>query len=378
MSENKPKIDLKSRLKAKTVGAQGGPAIPPPVGIPKPAVPGVTTTTRRPPAPKIDASDPYSAVAAGTLAAKSEPQAIKIEMSEEVIQAQKKGKMRVVAIALVSAAVAGLLGYALGDRTASNKGAVQAVEGAQALGKEIADANAKVTELAEVLKGAKDRLRENKFPEAEISKLGAINIPFSGENMVGRGIGRFNPRTLTLLIQYANGVQEANDQKQKLQYALSGSKKALLDYLEQQDPAKRKVRWALYVGNGPHGPWASMEPLDPEQWFLASSKEKQKDAAGKETDYAWPGKLKVNEGGKVIELDRYTSGDPTGSTPKIIPVDPGTHTAVCPEGVVARLGSEITRMETVLRGDSTPGVDKQGLITLGETVIDELKKIGQP
>jgi hypothetical protein len=48
MSEQKkPKIDLKARLGKKTVAAPTGPAIPPPVGIPKP--PGMGGYRSQPP-----------------------------------------------------------------------------------------------------------------------------------------------------------------------------------------------------------------------------------------------------------------------------------------------------------------------------------------
>src|SRR3954454_5166065 len=101
MSEDKkPKIDLKARLGKKTVSAPAtgpGGSIPPPAGIPRPSGVGIpappfqspSTTSR--PAPMVDASTPYGAMepaAAPTAAATS----IRIEMSDDVMRAQKGGR----------------------------------------------------------------------------------------------------------------------------------------------------------------------------------------------------------------------------------------------------------------------------------------------
>ena len=91
--DKKPKIDLKARLGTRAVVAPGGPAVPPPVGIPKPALPGMTRS--HPPGPRVDASDPYSSIsAADAPAVKAEQQSIKVEMSPEVVAAQKRGRAR--------------------------------------------------------------------------------------------------------------------------------------------------------------------------------------------------------------------------------------------------------------------------------------------
>ncbi|HMJ09804.1 MAG TPA: hypothetical protein VK524_00290, partial [Polyangiaceae bacterium] len=94
--EKKPKIDLKARLGKKSVGvAAGDVSIPPPVGIPKPA--GIPTPpfASTKPTRRIDATDPYGSISADQ-AQRNEPKAIKVEMSEEVVQAQKKGRSRII------------------------------------------------------------------------------------------------------------------------------------------------------------------------------------------------------------------------------------------------------------------------------------------
>src|SRR5690606_39016835 len=117
MSDRK-KIDLKARLGKKTVGT-AGPSIPPPVGIPKPAgipVPAAFGSSPSQPArPRVDASDPYAAIAADQAPVRNEPAAIKVEMSQEVVDAQRRGKSKIMALALATAVVGGGIGVALGS-----------------------------------------------------------------------------------------------------------------------------------------------------------------------------------------------------------------------------------------------------------------------
>ncbi len=370
--DKKRKIDLKARLGKKTV--KGGPSVPPPVGIPRPVgIPAPTFGTQPPrAAPKVDASDPYAAISAADAPEKQE-QTLKVEMSQEVVQAQKKGKARILMLAIAMAAIGGLMGFTIGGRIESNKGAKAAVEGAQQLAKEVEEANRVVNELAETLATAKSALGSNKYPEEAVKALGGVHIPFEGANLFGKGIGRYNQKTQSLLLKYTSAAEAANSQKDTLQRIL-GAKKTVMDYLSQKE--NPKVRWSVYVVGGEFGPWAVMQPLP--KPFLVKSDAKTKDKDGKEQKYAWPEEFKIKEEGKEHTLKRYTRGDPTGSEPKIIPVDPTTHDSVCPSDVLGKLVREVSLLEVVLRGDQTPGHEKQGLIELGEALSEALRKIGRP
>lgn len=368
--EKKPKIDLKARLGKKTVSvpATSG-SIPPPVGIPKPpGIPAPPFGSSRP-ARKIDATDPYAALSAEHVPARAEPKAIKVELSEEVVQAQKKARSRIIGLAVVTAFVGGIIGFAYGSSSERGKSAQQALAGAGELAKQVEAANAEIEKLAEVLKSAKQKLSGNKYPEEEIQKLGGIDIPFAGANLTDKGIGRFKPALVTLLVSYASGAQEANDQKQKVQRLLGGSKAAITDFLSQQtDP---KVRWSVVVQSSPFGPWAVMQPL-PEAFAVTKKSN---------STYKWPEQFKLMEQGKTFELKRYTGGDPGGSPPKVIPVDPSSQSSVCPSDVLIKLRRELGDLEETLRGDkaeATAGEEKQGLLELGQALHERLKAIGSP
>ncbi|MBX3181937.1 MAG: hypothetical protein KIT72_11245 [Polyangiaceae bacterium] len=373
--EKKPKIDLKARLGKKTIAGPATGAVPPPVGIPKPVgvpAPPFATGPAQParPAPRVDASDPYAAIAADDAPVRAEPAAIKIEMSEEVVKAQKKGKLVLVLIGVVGAAVGGLLGFTMGDRTASNAGAKRAIEDAARLAKEIDDANAEAEALAEVLQSAGSKLAASKFPEEEVSKLGSLRIGFSGANLASSNIGRFRGETVMLLVDYTSRAQEANAQKEKLQAVLSGSKKAITELLAESTAPK--VRWSVYMQGGPRGPWAIMQPL-PEP-FLVNDKDKK--------DFKWPDSFKIKDGQKEFDLKRYSSGDPLRSSgdPFIIPVDPGSQGSVCPNDTMLRIRREVMSMQEILKGKKGTGADgedeKRGLVDAGATLVEQLKAIG--
>jgi hypothetical protein len=375
MSDTKRKIDLKARLGKKTVKGGPGQSVPPPVGIPKPVgipVPpfGAQQKKKAPP-PKVDASDPYAAISAEHAPERDEPQTLKVEMSEEVVAAQKKGRAKVIVLAFVTAAVGGFLGYTLGGRTEANKGAMAAVQGAADLKEKVEEANGAVMELANTLKTIKEKFGKKEYPEAEIKKLGEIYIPFESHELYGRGIGRFNKETQMTLIKFTAGVQAANTQKERVHLEL-GRKKQVTEFLKQGKTPK--VQWAVYPVQGPHGPWAVMHKLDKK--FLTTSKEKKKDEKGKEKGYEWPEEFEIKDGGRKHKLKRFTRGDPTDG-PKVIPVDPTSESDVCPSDLLRKLGQEAGTLELTLRGDPTPGREKQGLFELGEILVEQLGKIGK-
>jgi hypothetical protein len=373
--EKKPRIDLKARLGRKTVSGPTG-SIPPPVGLPKPGgipAPPFGAAGSGPSRPKVDASNPYASISADQAPRRNEPAAIKVELSEEVVAHQRRGRSKMIALAVITAGIGALLGYALGGSVERGKSAEAAVSGAGDLVKEVDAATAKIDELAEVLNKAQAKLKDNKYPDEEVKALGGIDIPFAGANLAGKGIGRFKPEVITQLINFASGCQEANDGKDKVQSILGGAKATISDFLAQQsDP---KVRWSVYFETAAGGPWVSMQPL-PEA-FKVTEKDKEKAKT-----YKWPSEFKINQSGKSFTLKRYTSGDPSkakSGEPYIIPVNPETQNLVCPSDLVIKLQRELRDLEDVLRGDkSTPGQEKDGLADTGKLLVDQLKGIGRP
>jgi hypothetical protein len=372
--DKKPKIDLKARLGKKTVGAPAagpGGSIPPPAGIPKPYgvggipapnVGGGGAVAR--PAPVVDASNPYGAMEPAA-APVVKPAEIKVELSDEVVRAQGRGKTKVLVLAIITAALGGFVGFTLGGVSERGKGTDAAKQGAADLVKDVEAANAKIEELAGVLKSAKEKLGKAKFPDEEVSKLGALNIPFGGTNLSGKGIGRFKSDVLNMLVEFASASAEANDQKEKIQSVLNRNKKGVTEFLESQ--TKPVVRWSVIVGGSPLGPIASMQPI-PTPFQLVGEQGKQ---------HSWPESFDLMDKDKKISIKRYIKGDAATENPTFIPVDPSTQTLVCPNDVVFSIRRELTGMEEVLRGDPTPGEEKTGLLETGQNLLKKLKEIGK-
>jgi hypothetical protein len=372
MSEDKkPKIDLKARLGKKTVSAPAtgpGGSIPPPAGIPKPsgvgsgipAPPFQSAAQTSRPAPMVDASNPYGAMAPAQ-APRVEATSIRIDMSDDVMRAQKGGRTKVMVLAVITAVIGGFIGFTMGGASERGKGSDAAMQGAQDLTKDIEAANKKIEELANVLKSAKEKLGKAQFPEEEVSKLGALNIPFDGTNLSGKGIGRFKSDVLNMLIQFSTASAEANDQKEKIQSVLSRNKKGVLEFLEGQ--TKPVVRWSVMVSGTPFGPIASMQPI-PAPFLLEGP------------DKKWPESFELMADKKKVTVKRYTRGEAATEDRTFIPVDPSTQAAVCPADVLFSIRRELTGMEEVLRGNPTPGEEKTGLLEQGQTLVKKLKQIG--
>lgn len=358
----KPKIDLKARLGKKTVA--GGASIPPPMAV-RPAVGGGGGSIPAPPfaakqaaAPRVDPTDPYASVSVAP-SAPVQPQAIRIEMSEEMVEAQKKGRGKIIALCVVTALVGGVLGYAFGGGAERGKSHDNALQGAAMLAEEIDKANVEINKLADTLKKAKTSLNDGKFPEAEITTLGGIDIPFDGNNLSGKGIGLMGSEVNRMLVKFAGDAAAANEQKDRLKRVLGGSKKNIEEFLAQKDAPK--FNWSVFVSSSPSGPVASMQPL-PAPFAVKG---------------AWPDDFEIKKGDKQVKLKRYTKGDPAGSDPLLIPVDPATQGLVCPNDVTAIVGRELTSLETLLRGDkSDPTNEKEGLLDTGTALVEKLKKIG--
>jgi hypothetical protein len=369
MADNKPKIDLKARLGKKTVSAPVTSSVPPPVGLQRPGVaparpsqpvarPG---SVPAPPfgsqAPRIDPTNPYSSVAAQAAPVAQRPREIRVDM-EEVRAANRGRRGRVLFLSLVTAAVGGFLGFTFGGGYERGKAGKAAVIGAKDLLKEVEASNSQIQQLADTLKSARQKLLgKGTYPQEEVTKLGAINLPFKSVSLLDKGIGRFKRDTMVLLIDYTTGVEAANDQKESLHRLLGSA--ALKGVIEEQKAPK--VRWMAQVENTPGGPWVLLNRLPEANAFPIGDK--------------WPEALDIKEGEKVTKYKRYTSGDPVGTEPPFIPVSPQSQG---PSDLIGTLISQLLKMDEVLRGNKEdPANEKTGLLERGQKLAEQLKRIGK-
>lgn len=384
MAAAKPKIDLKARLgrKSSAPTAAGGPSVPPPGGsiaprpigaapsAPAPAPAGFGPSIPPPPgfarkpAPMPSRGPAPISMAAPRASARppaaiARPQGITVEMGEEVLEAQRRGRSKVMVLAAACVGIGLVVGFGVGKMAEAAAGADTAVMGAESLVKEIDESNIKLEGLGETLKKASDRVMANEFPGEEIEALGALEIPFSGTSLLGKGIGRFNASASTMLLQYANGVQSTLDQKEKIR-RLFAAVKPQFDAVAAEKDAPT-IKWAVAVTNGPKGPWAQVKMVKP---FQVNDK--------KAKDYKWPDELEHAKG----KTARYSKGEPKSDGSELMPVDPVSQANVCSENLQFKLVGALADLMGDLKGTDTPGHEKLGLIELGEKTMDQLRKIG--
>jgi hypothetical protein len=395
--EKKPKIDLKARLGKGAAGGgtpagapavtsslssmpppQMGSASPPAIGsIPAPqvaAVPrGIAPVPGGVPAPPfggapaqpVETTDAFGQrVAAQPI--RVAPTTFKIELDAETVAAAQKGGKRTAILSTV-AAVAGLVvGIAWGGQMTNNKGANAAMQGAQELIGEIDQSQGKIKEMAEKIGAAVKGMKEKKFPDSFANDLGGLSIPFGPDKLAGRSIGRFDPRTLSMLFSYASDVDALNTRKDALKNLFSGQKKAIQDALGAG--SNPKVAWTVFVQKSPaHGPVGVIAAINPADAF--SYKEAK-----------WPDSFKISNGRELVQTERYMNKDVFSTDKKVlaIPLDPDSVATSFPTDILGRITSELAKTEAIMNGTSGPGEDnEQGILKKGEQLLVALKKIGQ-
>ena len=394
--EKKPKIDLKARL-GKGAAAGGGTPVgvpaatsslssmpppqigsvaPPAIGsIPPPqvaAVPrGMPTVPGGVPAPPFggaaaapqESTDAFGArVAAPVRAA---PTTFKIELDAETVAAAQKGGKRATILSAITLLLGLAVGFAWGGSSANNKGANAALQGASELITEIDQSQAKVKEMSDKIGAAVKSLKEKKFPASFANDLGGLSIPFGPDKLAGRSIGRFDPRTLSMLFSYASDVDALNTRKDALKNLFSAQKKAIEDALGAG--TNPKVAWTVFIQKSPaHGPVGFIAAMNPAEAF-----------AYKEAK--WPESFKISNGRELVQTDRYQGKDVISTDKKIVavPLDPDSVSASFPTDVLGRITGELAKTDDIMSGSGAPGSDdEQGILKKGEQLLIALRKIG--
>jgi len=315
--------------------------------------------------PGSPTTDAFGAKVAPTLSRAPAPQTIKIEIDEETMRAARRGGKRAGIFATITGIAGLVLGWAWGNRSADNKIAQVALQGAQDLIGDIDKSQGKIKELGDKITAAVTDLKNKKYPEAFASDLGGLSIPFGAEKLAGRNIGRFDPRTLQMLFNYTGDVEALNDRKDALKNLFSAQKKAITDAIGAA--GNPKVGWSVFIQKSPaHGPIAILAPIAPAEAFSYKD--------------GWPGKFKISNGRELVDADRYTDGAVFSTEKKIaaVPLDPDSVTTAFPNDILSRITSELAKTDAVLNGNGTPGDDNEnGVVKKGEMLLTALKRIGQ-
>jgi hypothetical protein len=330
---------------------------PVPGGVPAPPFGGA------PGAPTESTNEFGQRVAAPVRAA---PTTFKIELDAETVAAAQKGGKRATILSAITLILGLAVGFAWGGSSANNKGANAALQGASELITEIDQSQGKVKEMADKIAGAVKSLKDKKFPESFSNDLGGLSIPFGPDKLAGRSIGRFDPRTLSMLFSYASDVDALNSRKDALKNLFTGQKKAIQEALGAG--TNPKVGWTVFIQKSPaHGPVGIIAAINPQEAF-----------AYKEAK--WPDSFKISNGRELVQTDRYQGKDVISTDKKIVavPLDPDSVSTSFPTDVLGRITSELAKTEGIMNGSGTPGQDdEQGIVKKGEQLLIALRRIGQ-
>ena len=381
MSEKKVKIDLKARLGRASKGAAGGPgAVPTPVaGIaPPPGIvsggipaPPFAAQPKKPAGPKIDKDEPFAAVSSGEVA--PQPQEIKIEIGHDVVEAQKKGSIKLIVAVLAAAAIAGGVGFAIGGLREGNKQDHAAVADAQSLIAPVNHAKEGIESLQSRIESAtKSLFKERKYPDGVDKQLNDIDIGFTATELAGKALHRLKPSVVRDLLDFARDAEELTARKTAVSRLLLNQKVAIVALLDQGN--NPQIGYGVFVQKDKSG--NAIGTFVP---FKSPFRFEEK---------TWPDEIELNTGAEVAKGTRYKSGEPflqaprrEGEKPTIftIPLEPDGVTKAFSSALSQRIKSELETILTIINGTET-GVhtdqERRGLLKLAEDITRELSSVG--
>ena len=381
MSEKKVKIDLKTRLGRASKGATSTPGVvpPPAMGIaPPPGIvsgipaPPFAAQPKKPAGPKIDQDEPFAAVSAGAVAPQA--QEIKVEIGHEVVQAQKKGFVKVVLAAVLAGLLGAGIGAAIGSLQARGAQDAVAVHDAQSLIEPINKAKENIEALqTKVADGTKSIYKDKKFPENFAKELSTIDIGFSASDLGGKALHRLKPALMRDLFDFARDAQELETRKESLRRLFDARKAAIIELIEQgKNP---QISYGVFVQKDRNGnPVGTFVPLAKPYRFDEKS---------------WPDELSLNTGSEVVKAQRYKTGEPFTQAPRregdkptvyTIPLEPDGVVKVFPPRLSQRIEEDLKAMAALITGTTHGEVaadqEKRGLLKLAEEITRELSTIG--
>jgi hypothetical protein len=395
--QQKPKIDLKSRLQR--MGPAAG-STPPPPGTPNVPVPGQSVPARSVPpmipaagasvpppsgipmagrsAPALDPRNPLAAVAHGAfkpgvgVPAPSTPiiHSQRIEVDDGAVhQARSGARKQGVVIGLVLAVGAAAVAWVGGS--ASEKGAARAqgIHDAHDLAADLTKAKDSLDQLDHKLQdGAKSIVVDRKFPDDLAQQLSGMNVDFGGDKLFGRRFAGVPADTTHNLFDFITRIQGLNDKKGLVVTLLTKLQKPIKEELSRP-PGQLPVQYVVVVDKETPNMGAFLAPLAT--------------PIGPETGVPRELTFINPRGSNNVKLPRLTSDRIPGEGAAITIV-PNTFEKVCPStqrGQIAQLVSSMNSLIGDIEGQKAPeGADvitetKAGLGEVALKLADSLSKV---
>jgi hypothetical protein len=362
------KIDLKSRLsnvrasgrsRASSEGSDSADAAafpPPPAtgSVPPPKVLGPMPKVASPFAPPEPEVKPTA-----------QQQTIKVEIGEEIQTERRAAKKKLALISAIVGVVALVAGFFVGQTKAKGDVGRKAVAGATALASDVEASNKVMVDLSDALLKAIDGLGSDTYPDELGEVLKATNVPFSGANYQGKGVGGLPGDILQQLLAYTSGVDELNKKKDQLRNLLGAAKKQFEKYVA----TKKKPVVNFSVVFTRQGGKMIAELVPNKEPF--GMKEK------------WPAKYKVvrlvGKKPQDVEVEMWSKGKLTGDPLQAIPMEERTVSTFTSQKLVFGLKKALVDTKALVDGRQSqiPSEQTDGLIKDGDRIVEQLKKVAQ-
>lgn len=399
--KKKSKIDLKARLGKSSMSGPSGAGVPVPLPVPG-AAPGTTpipdgggdagaapaaapqrSPSVRPPVgiappPGLSPGIPVPPFAQQKREAPppkptAVQQTIKVEESEVIHQERKKAGRKIALYGALAALLGIGIGYTVGGAKANSDTGSKAVKTAGDLGKDVKEANEKLSELNTKLEQAAEGLFKTKaYPEQAAKDIASLVIPFDAETLGAKlGSVAMPTKFVRSLVIYTAKIKDVSDTKNKLGNALGNVKikEAIEKYWkEEKEPVFNYS--VIFFQDGQKGIQAQLV------------QNKDTFAVGKDwpANYAiftlqrTPQGMKQQEK-KATRLPKDAS-PLVASDPVAIPVEPSTVAAFSTEKSLNEIYAQLLDLKKVIEGNKEDPQDTGGLLKEGETLADDLRKAG--
>ena len=379
MTDKKSKIDIKTRLGRASKGTTSAGLPPSGVGIaPPPSIvsggipaPPFAAQPRKPVGPTIDKDEPFAAVSAGEIA--PQPKDIKIEIGHEVVEAQKKGVLKIVLAAAITGVLCAGAGWLIGSMQEARAQGLVVVKDAQSLISPIEQAKEQIEALQIKVDSAKKSIKDKSYPETFAKDIKDIDIDFDARRIEGKALHQLDRKYLSGLFEFTREVQDLNQRKDAIAKLFENRKVAIGEMLEQEE--KPQVGYAVFVQRDKKGNAVGT--------FFQLSK------PFKFEDEKWPDEFDFSTGSEVAKGTRYKSGEPftqaarrEGEKPTIysIPLEPSGVAKAFPNALAQRIESELNAILTLINGtedgQTNAELEKRGLLKLADEVTEGLRRLG--
>jgi hypothetical protein len=269
-------------------------------------------------------------------------------------------------VVLFAAVAAFAVGTGLGIVYQRGSAQRQAVAGAKPLSEEVEAANKSMVSLSDALRAAVEQLQQDEYPDELAEMLKKTEVPFSTANFQGKSVGGLPPEVVGMLLRYTSGVEELNEQKNKLRNLLGAAKPQVERFIkEKKEPV---VSFSVLLDQKGDN-WTALLVPNKDPFPVKETKETK-----------WP-----------VEYDIMKPGEKRATPEKVkriinklekdiaVPVQEASVAPFKDIRLVLQLRTVLEDVKVLIDGNDSqnPALQTDGLLKEGDRIIDALRKVAQ-